>query len=133
VSVDNPNETMARAIHAFYRELARKGGWSKPATDRDFDDLDDFYKNSSRAAAKRMFSILALARLDLVSGNATVEEEHAIRAHIEYRLETLAEAEHDGWMEWHFSQGWRYGSRRDDEKKLHNCLRPYLQLPPVET
>jgi hypothetical protein len=51
---------------------------------------------------------------------------------IEYHLELMAEAEHDGWMQWHFDRGWRYDAKRDNDRKLHNCLLPDLRLDDVE-
>jgi hypothetical protein len=126
-------EKMARAVHETYRELGRQAGWLKPELDKDFQDLPEFYQNSNRAAADRMATILALAGLGLKTGLASASDEERVRTHLEYSLEALAEAEHDGWMQWHFSQGWRYSQKRNDEKKLHDCLRPYRQLSQLET
>ncbi len=46
--------------------------------------------------------------------------------------ERLAEHLHDIWAERRMAEGWRYGLRRDDEKKEHPCLVPYSELPESE-
>jgi hypothetical protein len=125
---------IAPAIHETWRALGKKGGWQKPELDVDFDQLpgngDDreFYRDSNRAAAWRMLKILDLADLQLLEGFASPEEETAIRQHMEYRVEALAEAEHEGWMAWYLSRGWRYGPKREEDRRIHNCLVPYSQL-----
>lgn len=123
---------MASAIHETYRELGRNEGWLKPEIDQDFGKLDNFFKDSNLASAGRMLEILGLVGLRLEKGTASPDEEEMLRARLEYSLETLAEAEHDGWMAWHFARGWRYGPKRDDSQRLHNCLLPYTGLPMVE-
>ena len=47
-------------------------------------------------------------------------------------LEALAKNVHENWAQEHISQGWIYGEKRDDAKKLHPCLIPYEQLPEEE-
>ncbi len=125
---------IAPAIHETYRALGIKEGWQKPELNVDFDHLpgngDDreFYRDSNRAAAWRMLKILDMAGLQLLEGDASPEEETTIRQHLEYRLEVLAEAEHEGWMAWYLSRGWRFGPKRIEDKKIHNCLAPYSRL-----
>ena len=123
---------IAPAIHETWRTLGRKTGWLKKESDKDFADLSDFLKDSNRAAAERMLENLGLVNLRLAEGVATAAEEEFIRAQLEYALETLAEAEHDGWTEWHLARGWRYAPSRDDENRLHPCLLPFRQLPKVD-
>ena len=48
---------------------------------------------------------------------------------LDRNIEMLAEAEHDGWMDHLLKNGWHYGIIRNDEKKIHNCLKPYQLLP----
>jgi len=121
-------EAIAPAIHETWRALGRKGGWLKKDSDKDFQKLSDFLKESNRAAAARLLENLGLVNLRLVRGVATAADETAVRTQLEYVLETLAEAEHDGWMEWHLTRGWRYAAERDDSKLLHNCFLPFRDL-----
>ena len=123
---------VAPAIHEAYRQLGRKEGWLTPENDVGYDELDDFKRSSNRAAASRIPGILALVGLRLDPGIAEPHEEQAVRQHIEYHLELLADAEHEGWMKWHFEQGWRYAPKRNDEEKHHNCLLPFTELSDAE-
>ena len=40
----------------------------------------------------------------------------------------MAEAEHDGWMEQKYRDGWVHGMQRNDKEKIHNLLIPYGAL-----
>ena len=42
--------------------------------------------------------------------------------------ELIAKNTHDVWAEGRIRDGWSYGERRDDKKKLHPCLVPYEEL-----
>lgn len=59
------------------------------------------------AAAKRLPWIMALVGLKLEQGAATAEENARAKLHLEKHLPTLAQEEHDLWMEFHFANGWR--------------------------
>lgn len=38
-------------------------------------------------------------------------------------------ASHEKWMQDKFADGWRWGPRKDPEKKEHPCMKPYHELP----
>lgn len=42
---------------------------------------------------------------------------------------TSPEQQHELWMRQKLADGWRYGSVKDVEAKMHPCLLPYEQLP----
>lgn len=46
--------------------------------------------------------------------------------------ELISKNTHDVWAEVRIKDGWSYGERRDDERKLHPCLIPYEELPEAE-
>lgn len=46
--------------------------------------------------------------------------------------ERLAEHVHDVWASERLADGWRYGPRRDDERKEHPSLVPYAELAESE-
>ena len=46
--------------------------------------------------------------------------------------ELLAQNTHDVWARQRFSEGWRYGPKRDDALKEHPCLVPYNELSEIE-
>ena len=47
-------------------------------------------------------------------------------------VESLAENVHDTWAKGRLDEGWTYGFVRDDAKKQHPCLVPYVELPESE-
>lgn len=47
-------------------------------------------------------------------------------------VEHLAENTHDVWARQRLSEGWRYGSQRNDERKQHPCLVSYSELTESE-
>lgn len=46
--------------------------------------------------------------------------------------EALAKNAHDLWAQQRLAEGWKHGPQRDDAKKLHPCLVPYVELPESE-
>lgn len=50
-----------------------------------------------------------------------------------YQLtELLAKNTHEVWARQRMSEGWTFGSQRDDTHKKHPCLVPYEELTDVE-
>ena len=114
-------EVLAPAIHETYN--AMYGG------EKRFHELSQFLQNSNRAASRRMVHNLRLINLVITNGSNDESERYWIQRKIEYYLELLAEAEHDGWMKWHLEQGWRYApGKKDEAKQTHPDLRPYNEL-----
>ncbi len=106
---------MAPAIHDVWREVSRKEGWLKEEMDADLEELPQsferhkkpiwlgkFLRQSNYEAARRMPGILERVGLRLSESNAagSAEDEKAVRGHLEHHLEFLADAEHNGWMQW---------------------------------
>lgn len=46
--------------------------------------------------------------------------------------EDLARNTHELWAKQRMRDGWRYGPKRDDDRKEHPMLRPYDELPESE-
>ena len=46
--------------------------------------------------------------------------------------EALARNTHEVWSQNRINDGWTYGERRDDERRLHPCLIPYDELTEEE-
>jgi len=42
--------------------------------------------------------------------------------------EELAKNTHEVWAQQRFAEGWKYGAKRNDERKEHPCLVPYEDL-----
>ncbi len=122
-------DRIAPVIHETYRELGRKQGWLDPKMNMSLNEVaDDFKRESNYKAAERMPGVLALVGLELRDGQATPNEEFAVRQRLELHLDLLAAAEHEGWMLWHFDNGWQHAPKRNDKSKLHNCLVPFSSL-----
>lgn len=47
-------------------------------------------------------------------------------------IEDMAKNVHEVWARNRMDDGWRYGEKRDDVRKLHPCLVPYEALPESE-
>lgn len=46
--------------------------------------------------------------------------------------ETMAKNVHEVWAKNRMAQGWKYGTKRDDEHLMHPCLIPYEELSEEE-
>jgi len=121
-------DKLAPAIHYAWADIARKEG--RDVTP--YEELPRIEKRSNEAAALRIPDILALVGLQVTSGSATPAQEKQVREHIERHLEALAEEEHNRWSEHNLAEGWRFAEIRNDAKRLHNCLKPYLELPDLD-
>lgn len=55
-----------------------------------------------------------------------------VPAHLRSVIELLAENTHEVWAQMRMAQGWKYGPRRNDDKKEHNGLVPYMYLTQEE-
>ena len=53
-------------------------------------------------------------------------------AELEPLIEQMAKNVHDVWAQSRISDGWRYGPKRNDERKEHPCLVEYEQLQDSE-
>ena len=123
-------DKLAAAVHRFYREKGIREKWISKQHDHDFAALSTFDQASNRAAARRIPAILAMAGLRLAPGVATSEERAQADTALVIQAEFLGEAEHDGWMQWHFDNGWVKSDHRADELQLHDLLVPYRNLTP---
>lgn len=47
-------------------------------------------------------------------------------------VEKIAKNVHEVWALARLQEGWVYGEKRDDEKKITPCLIPYEELPEIE-
>lgn len=122
-------EELAPFIHEFYRQLGKKKGWSS-RYDMDYLELPEEIKKSNIEAASRIPEVLSYASLLVKSddGQDALSDEE-IRKIVGENIELLAEAEHDGWMEQKYREGYSFGTPRNDEKKIHDALISYKDLP----
>ena len=126
-------DVLAPCVHEFYRRLGKTEGWIRADMDHDYIDLNDDYKEDNRAAAVRIPQVLSLVGLYIVPESYPVSESlEEIREIMDQNIELLAEAEHNGWMEHKLRNGWIYGEKREEARKVHDCLRPYRELSEKE-
>ncbi len=46
--------------------------------------------------------------------------------------DALPSVSHDNWLKEKSEQGWKYGPKKDPDKKEHPCFLPFEQLPPEQ-
>jgi hypothetical protein len=126
-------EKLAEWTHEAWRTNTKD---KKPHLDVPYAQLAPIHQEDNRAAARRIPDVLALAGLGLVTREEATSRkkpsDDQITRCIESNIELLAEAEHVGWMAQRAKNGWRYGTPRDDARKLHPLMVPYGDLPKEE-
>ena len=124
-SLQPVRELLAQAVHQAYvshfRSHGVKGGPDKPAT-HFWEDLDEGYRPPSRAQAADFRRKLAMVGCKAVHVDDALIELHQFS---EDELELLSRDEHDRWCAERKSQGWTYGSVRDNARKNHPNLIPW--------
>lgn len=123
-----PIEQIAMALHEAYLrgERAKHPNASpedKPAM-LDWELLAEEYRESARAQAASIVGALA----GLPSPREISSDEGDGDPLTDGELDILSRREHDRWMQEKIDNGWRYGSPRDNEKRLHPNLVPWEQL-----
>jgi hypothetical protein len=97
----------------------------------DYGQLSENLKEQNRGVARDLpgkLEVLGMVlRQDAPAGAPVIAIDKA-----DPRLEQLAIREHDRWVARKIKTGWRYGDPRDDERKLHPCIRPWDELPENE-
>jgi hypothetical protein len=93
----------------------------------DFQSLSDHLKEQNRAEARDLPEKLAalgyVLLQDVPAGAPSVTVDPT-----DPRVELLAIREHVRWVARKVKTGWRYGDPRDNDKKLHPCIRPWEDL-----
>ncbi|NOZ10256.1 MAG: hypothetical protein GXP09_04330 [Gammaproteobacteria bacterium] len=91
-------------------------------------ELSETYRVSNRRAADHIKTKLSAAGY-YVSGGYALDVSNGFRfCEDTDTLEMLAELEHRSWVAGRYVDGWQYGERRDDTRKLHPNIVPYESL-----
>ena len=126
-------ELLARAKHdSFVREELAKGvaPGSSPAL-RSWDDLDETFRSANRGFADGIGPKLSALGLVVVPDPLADARAPGFQFSAE-EIEELAREEHDRWMAERVADGWRYGTPRDNARKLHPSIVAWADLPEDE-
>ncbi len=122
-------DRLAQIIHNEYYSKLKAEGNLNPAKElhREWDYLPEDSKMQFRLQADHIWvklrSINAKTVFSLKEG-----EEYNFESDPEI-VETLSRIEHNRWATQMILNGWKYGTVRDDKKKIHPDLIPYADLP----
>jgi hypothetical protein len=124
---------LARELHEnWLNKLSDEERANKPHA-TSWELLRPDYRASNVAQAARIPRVLALVGLRVVEGPALAPDvKERLRQTLREHVNVLAEAEHNHWMVERMLNGWRHGRTRDEDKRLHESLIPYAQLPRVQ-
>jgi ppGpp synthetase/RelA/SpoT-type nucleotidyltranferase len=116
-------ERMGRLVHENYRQ-GMKPNLKKPNT-LPWELLPEDFRTSSREQAAYAITMLR-------KSGYRVEKVAAAKAGASIRdgdVECLAEVEHGRWNFERLRSGWRFGSQKDDDRRISPYLVPWTQLP----
>ena len=128
-------ESLAPHIHNHWWNSLSEEEKERRKQDEHYEGLSDEYKESNIAAARRIPYILSIAGLTVIDESLYTEthDEAGIsneaRAILINKLEDLAIAEHNAWMEQKRLEGWIPGKVRSEDLRIHDSLVPYDKLP----
>jgi hypothetical protein len=121
---------IATHIHNYWAEFIFKPRGLRHEYHVPYEHLKPEYQQENRDAVYRILAILSSLKLKLVEMNDPDSVPiDVFRQLIETNLDQLAEIEHRGWVSRRIESGWGYGRWRDDARKLHPALLPYVELP----
>jgi RyR domain len=122
---------LAEAIHEHYRATMANLGHptgSRLAT-AEWDELTTPQQEANRAQARAVDDKLDIYDLYVVD---VAHPEAAELVWSPEQVERLARVEHDRWMYQKLESGWRHGTPRSDEDKIHPLIKPYDELTEAE-
>jgi serine phosphatase RsbU (regulator of sigma subunit) len=138
-------EKLARVIHSRYRRLMASpddksqniynemylvGNESIQFTSA-FDELSEDVKSSNIDNAFHIpAKLLSIGYKIQASGDP--ELEMSLPELSDHEIETMARIEHDRWCWERRLSGWKHAEKRDNARKLHNCLVLFDELPEEE-
>jgi hypothetical protein len=121
-----------RAIHEVYRTTQKESQQIAPESNLslvDWDKLDEEHKLLNHMLAENILFYLLLINCSYRPKSENPKKENQAHPFAEKEIDYLAQMAHERWAHEKRLNGWSYGEQRDDEKKIHNCIRPWEQLP----
>jgi hypothetical protein len=97
---------------------------------RPWEKLSETYRTANLEQARLAVEILRAAGFDVRSaaGGTDAISSFAVEQ-FKKNVERMAELEHGRWNIERLREGWRFGTTRDNAKKIHNCLVAWEKLP----
>ena len=127
VILGSAREEIAKAIHEKYlKDQKSKGIKKKPAL-VPWNKLSDEFKESNRNQADQIPAKLKSVRcgfMPVKKGQKPKPFEFT-----KDEIEIMSEMEHKRWNNEKLLAGWSYGKKRNDKKKIHDCLVDWGKLP----
>lgn len=123
--------TLEKMGMAFHEEYVKNSTNRFPDNMKPWKSLKDTFKIANLEQAK--YSVQILEACGFKVHTAADPKNPAIFSAFtegpDSEVEHMAELEHGRWNVERLRNGWRYGKPRDDDKKLHDCLVPWADLP----
>lgn len=113
---DEVLDKRAKNIHNYYRSKWEMEPW---------EELSLFKKNSNRMQAEHIS--IKLRAIGWKNENDFTGYQEFLDKNPKI-VQKLAKIEHSRWNAFHYVNGWDYAKKRDDSKKLHNCLVDFGKL-----
>ena len=124
---DGTHESLARVIHEYYLQHELKQGrkMGENTSLLPWDELSEELQQSNRNQADQ----IGLKLRTLGYGIKPWQDMKALKFNLDdNEIEKMARLEHERWVQEKIHQGWQYASQRDNAKKLHPDLTPWLAL-----
>jgi len=118
--VEASSDKLAKFIHNAYNSHYGKG--------TKWQNLTETYRDANRGAADHIAVKLASLGYFIPQDPSNWSQQ----VDLTENQELLAKLEHNHWYAERRLNGWQYGPKRDDNRKIHPCLIPYEQLPEPE-
>jgi len=109
---------MGEQLHVSYLNSNREGSL------KNWNELDDTFKEANKKQAAYSLEIIKAAGFNVVGG---VDAPTPI-TFTDDEIEDMAKLEHGRWVVERLRAGWRYGKKRDNERKIHPLIVPWNDL-----
>jgi len=124
-------EKMARALHDNYLREQQKKTDPKPANHQsmqEWNKLDEDSRDSNRQLAYDIPIKLLRIKCDYRKPDPNRCIKSNFDGFTDEEMEILAEMEHQRWMQERMAKGWTYGTPRNNDEKIHDCILPWIKL-----
>ncbi len=121
-------EALDGMAQAFHKRYVDGSTGRLPSNMRPWPKLDATYQTANREQARYSVDILIACGFEIRPA-ADPSKPLIFSGFTDGELERMAELEHGRWNAERLRNGWRPGSPRDDDAKIHNCIVPWSDLP----